>query len=187
MLIPHNLKAAALYVNFYQEITLAWKKYQLPHIEEETAVSTVIQYLIKNVDIIENDKRRYTPNYIYQLAKNAIYPLGRIQCNIEYYRRRCSWYDSDDAIFTLWTLGDMGDNNFEPWCSEKVVDNTDVLDQVIERGYSDAFWEVVRNLNDEESDLIDRIVNGRTIGKRLKQREPEILATLRIKFEKFQK
>lgn len=95
MLIPDKLKAAALYIQFYDQITLAWAKTMKPFIEEETAISTLMQYLIKNVDIIKENRKRYTPNYIYKIAFNAFYPLGRIKRDIENWSHRRSCYDVD--------------------------------------------------------------------------------------------
>lgn len=185
MLIPGKLKAASLYVHFFPQILLAWKKYELPYIEEETAVSTVIQYIIKNVDIIECDMRRYTPNYMYQITKNAIYPLSRIRRDIDHYHRRCSWYDVDDRLFESWCARDSEGEQLlyvEPWRSEKVVDTTDVLDQIIDRHRSAAFWSIVESLTSEELKFVERVINGVAVGKRLQKKEDEILSSLRSKF-----
>lgn len=75
--MPDDLKAATLYVNFFPQIMLAWKKCQRPQIEEELAVSTVIQYLIKAVPKMLWQRNRYTPQYIYTTAFNCLYCLTR--------------------------------------------------------------------------------------------------------------
>ena len=79
--IPQDLKAAALYVHFYPQITLAWNKCKRDYVEEETAVSTMLQYLLKNVPRIECQRNRYSPQYIYQIAFNALYCLTRNESN----------------------------------------------------------------------------------------------------------
>ncbi|MBP8593157.1 MAG: hypothetical protein KBI35_01865 [Ruminococcus sp.] len=58
-----KLRAAGLFVQFFDQITLAYQKNKdsYPFIEEETAVSTVIQYIIKNVPMILYQAKRYTP------------------------------------------------------------------------------------------------------------------------------
>ena len=95
LVVRDNLKAAALYVKFFDQITLAWRKTKKPFMEEETAISTLMQYLMKNVDIIKENPKRYTPNYIYRVAFNAFYPLGRIKRDIDEWSHRTVDYDLD--------------------------------------------------------------------------------------------
>lgn len=181
MLIPDNLKAAALYVHFYPQITLAWKKYQLPYIEEENAVSTVLQHLIKNADIIVNDRKRYTQSYIYTVAKNAIYPLGRIKRDYEAWNGRRSLYDYDEDLFDAnleWEYG-------HAYVQERCVDTTDVLTQILETHRNAGIWELIDSLDGYEFDYVSRILGGEKLGSKLTKREPEILASLRIKFARF--
>ena len=72
--IPRHLKSAFLYVQFYNQITLAWDKANtLKFIEDEDGVSTICQYLEKNVPIIESQPKRFTPAYIYKVAYNCLY------------------------------------------------------------------------------------------------------------------
>lgn len=71
--LPENFKAAALYVQFYNEITLAWHKVRTAWAIEEEGVETINQYLIKNVAKIESDKNRFKPQYIYRVAYNCLY------------------------------------------------------------------------------------------------------------------
>ena len=68
-----DLRAAALYVQFYEQITLAWYKVRSFYTPEEDGVSTMLQYLHKNVPIIEADPKRYSSKYIYQVAFNCLY------------------------------------------------------------------------------------------------------------------
>lgn len=71
--LPDDSKAAALFVNFFDQIELAWYKSKSLFTSEEDGVYTVMQYLMKNVEIIKNDPKRYTPNYIYRVAYNCLY------------------------------------------------------------------------------------------------------------------
>lgn len=71
--LPEDRKAAGLFVQFYDTISLAWFKLRTPAAIEEDCVSEVIKYLIKNVSKIEEDAKRYSPKYIYRVVYNCIY------------------------------------------------------------------------------------------------------------------
>ena len=71
---PDDLKAALLFVQFYNQIVLAWDKANtLDFIESEEGVTTILQYLQKNVEVIKNNPSRFTPAYIYKVAYNCLY------------------------------------------------------------------------------------------------------------------
>lgn len=65
-------KAAALYVQFYEQITLAWFTAKKNYGDEDEAVETIMQYLEKNVPIIKNSPSRFTSNYMYRVAYNCL-------------------------------------------------------------------------------------------------------------------
>lgn len=71
--MPDDLKGAALYVQFYNEVTLAWSKTRSKWAVEETSVEEVLQYLTKNVDKILEDPKRYNPRYVYRVCYNALF------------------------------------------------------------------------------------------------------------------
>lgn len=71
--IPDDHKAAALFVQYFSQIELAWYKAKSFFTSEEDGVYTMMQYLMKNVDIIKKDSKRYTPSYIYRVAYNCLY------------------------------------------------------------------------------------------------------------------
>lgn len=71
--LPEEKKAAALYVQFYEQITLAWFKTKSYYAEDEVGVSTMLQYLMKNVPIIIEDSKRFSEKYIYRVAYNCLY------------------------------------------------------------------------------------------------------------------
>lgn len=73
--LPDKYKAAALYCQFYNEITLAWHKVKTSWSIEEEGIECINQYLLKNVEKIKKDKKRYTPQYIYTVAYNCFYCL----------------------------------------------------------------------------------------------------------------
>lgn len=100
--VPEDRKVAFLFVQFFKEITLAWDKAnQFDFIEGEEGVTTVLQYLQKQVcdtyikghpkkkvskvyaaahpdeceerHMIEEKPERFSPGYIYRTAYNAMY------------------------------------------------------------------------------------------------------------------
>lgn len=77
MATPDECKAAVLYVQFYDQITLAWNKTHSVYSDINDGVSEVLQYLNKNVEKIKADKKRFTPAYIYKVAYNCLYCLCR--------------------------------------------------------------------------------------------------------------
>lgn len=72
---PQDTKACYLYINFFQQIQFAWYKAGFSYVDECEAVSIVLQYLLKNVPKIENNSKRYSNSYIYQVAFNCIRSL----------------------------------------------------------------------------------------------------------------
>lgn len=69
----NDMRAAALFVQFFEQITLAWYKVRSYYTLEEDGVSTVLQYLQKNVPVIAKNPKRYNAKYIYQVAFNCLY------------------------------------------------------------------------------------------------------------------
>ena len=71
--LPDEHKAAALFVQFYQEILSAWNRcYSSTAISDDSAVSIILQYLQKNVNKIVNDRNRYSCEYVYTVAHNCL-------------------------------------------------------------------------------------------------------------------
>ena len=71
---PHNKKAALLYVQYFDQIVLAWGKANaFDFIDDDDGVSIIGQYLEKNVTKIENQPSRFKPGYIYTVAYNCMY------------------------------------------------------------------------------------------------------------------
>lgn len=66
-------KAAALFVQFFDQITLAWNKVKSFYTPEEDAVSTMFQYIMKNIPLIEASEKKYTAAYMYRVAFNCLY------------------------------------------------------------------------------------------------------------------
>lgn len=67
-----DLKAAVLFVQFYNQITLAWFKVCNEFCDDSDGVETILQYLCKNVEIIKNNPDRFNASYIYTVAYNCL-------------------------------------------------------------------------------------------------------------------
>lgn len=66
-------KIAALYLQFYSEITLAYSKVKTYYSDGTGAVEELLMYLVKNVPKIEEDEKKFSPRYIYRVAFNCLY------------------------------------------------------------------------------------------------------------------
>lgn len=70
--VADDLKAAVLFCQFFNQITLAWYKLKSSYSTEADGVDEVLQYLQKNVDFIKADEKRFTPAYIYRVVSNCL-------------------------------------------------------------------------------------------------------------------
>lgn len=75
--VADDLKAAVLYCQFFDQITLAWYKLKSVYSSEADGVDEAIQYLQKNVEVIKKDPKRFTSAYIYKIMYNCLYCLCR--------------------------------------------------------------------------------------------------------------
>ena len=131
--LSQDKKSALLFVQFYEQITLAWYKTKSYYAQDEDGVSTVLQYLMKNVPVIENDEKRFTPNYIYKVAYNCLY------CICHDIKR-----DKDRA---------------EKEISNIVVTTDDELDSVLRN----TLWEVVNELGPKAKKYVIQTMSGTSI------------------------
>ena len=153
--IADDNKAAVLYVQFYDQITLAWQKVKSFYTLEEDGVSTMMDYLIKNVELIKADKKRFSPRYIYRVAFNCLYCICHdLLRPRQTFENECSNLiscgedtldlfdlaaanDDDDISITL--MSSKEDENF--W---KLFEDTDVDTQTV---ISRLIGEEPRNIN----------------------------------------
>lgn len=180
MLVPDNLKAVALYTQFYNQITLAWSKTKKPFVEEETAISTLMQYLIKNVSIIEDKPERYREAYIYQVARNSFYSLGVVKREIAEYANRASIYERVDK--TSPSLDSME----EPYYTEdsyidRRVDTVSLFDSIENR----HFWEQIEKLDADTKDVVECLINHKRITGALAKKKHAIIKELRVMLMEF--
>lgn len=153
--VPYEDKAAVLFVQFYDQITLAWAKTKSFFVLEEDGVSCVLDYLSrKNVDAIIEEEARFSPAYIYRVAFNCLYCISHdIQRDIDRWR------------FEMSNIVKYGD------------DELDLFDQVItedtthEESTREEFWRVVEGADatskesKETMKVVYNILNGTGLRK----------------------
>lgn len=163
-------KAAILYVQFYEQITLAWYKTKSFYAVEEDGVSTVLQYLEKNVPVIERDPKRFTPSYIYRVAYNCLYCICHdIKVDRERYEKETSniqsTSDSEEVdIFNLLASGFSIESELA----------------------SERFWKAVESLGEDTLTWVDCTLNKTRFPAGLKAKSPKIIADLKVVLADFQ-
>ena len=147
-------KAALLYVTFYQEITLAWynavTSLNVVYVSQEDGVSTVLQYLMKNVAKISEDQKRYSPNYIYRVCYNCLLNLWKTRGTD---RQRCAAetsneYTENGADINLWDLVPSEDDDIET------------------QETKEAIWNIIRHMGPKAEKVVNHLINpGDTLHK----------------------
>lgn len=170
--VKDDLKAVALYVQFYDAITLAWSKARSEFTPDEDGVSILMQYLIKNVPIITSDKKKYNPQYIYRIAYNCMGCLRRVQ------------RDADRYNLTQSNIVGDGDEEFDIF--EKIIsDEFDLMEYAEKRRYETEIQCIIEVLDDNSKKLVEYLLGGKKLGKRVEVKKDDIMADLRIKFAKY--
>lgn len=146
-------KAALLYITFYQEVTLAWcnaiTSRGISYVTQEDGVSTVLQYLMKNVNLIMADSNRYSSKYIYRVCYNCIGCLPRVASE----KMRDSSdisniYIDGDIEVNLWDLVPSEDDDLET-CQTK-----------------EAIWNIIRHMGPKAEKVVNHLINPTdTIGR----------------------
>lgn len=185
MAVPSGHKAAVLFVQFYDQITLAWYKTKSFFVLEEDGVSTMLQYLMKNVPIIEKDPKRFKPSYIYKVAYNCLYCISHnIKRDIERFENEVS------------NIVSCGEDQLDLF--DTIVSNSDVYDEISR----EEFWATIENMGLKTQKVINYLLNGESLnklGSRTKTYEGDplrdiavsvdemeaILAELRVKLAKY--
>ena len=146
--LPHECKAAALFVQFYSPITLAWYKVKSFYTSEEDGVSCMVQYLMKNVPIIDADPNRFNAKYIYRVAYNCLYCVCHdIKRDKDRYENEMSdQVESDDGTSSLF---------------DTVVVFPDFDDEITKK----EFWRVVNNMGPKEQKYLNYLMNEESLKK----------------------
>jgi hypothetical protein len=171
--LPDSHKAAALFINFYNQITLAWTKAKADFVEDEDGLSTVMQYLMKNVPIIETNPNKYSETYIYRVAYNCMGCLRRSKADIARYKECVSEWHSKDSCYG----GSDESSYFDFIGMDELADKLHLA--------ADILYDLYGELDRDEKAVINNILKGTRLTKKSKERESEIYTTLRYAFRRF--
>lgn len=164
---PQDSKAALLYVQYYEEITLAWYKSKSFFAVEEEGVETVLQYLMKNVPVIEQNPKRFTPGYIYRVAYNCLYCISHDRkCDIERWERETS------------NLTRFDGNELDLF--DTVTTNLLGADEALT---SESFWAIIEDMGIETWKVVNYLLNeGQSLKKTtFRMKNPETLKSWETK------
>lgn len=161
MNLDDNLKAAALFVNFFKEVTMAYNALKCYYLDEEDAISIVCQYIIKNVDKIKADRKRFTPAYIYRVAYNCILGFVRVPSRKDFSDNTTSQYFNMD--------GEEHD------IFEIIEDSTDCFKNA-------EFTRILENLSDEEKSMVSHLIWGSRLKKAEQRKEKELMDRIKKAF-----
>lgn len=139
-------QVAALYVQFYDQITLAWFKAKADFVPDEDGVSCVLQYLNKNVEVIINDESRFTPAYIYRVSYNCMDCLRFVQRDINRSKSETTnvtYYDGEEL--DLCDLFPHQDLDYD------------------ERKTKELFWAIIKDMGVETEKVVNYLLNGESL------------------------
>lgn len=166
MAVPDDLKVAALFVNFFDTITLAWYKAEAVYVEENDGISILMQYFLKNVSIIKENPKKYNSKYIYSVSWNSMASLRRVKATQDRFNYTTSQYG-------------ISNNGNEYDLFNTIADESDISEinevQKAVKGIMDIYFRA----DNSTKEVISHIVNGTKIGKRTQKKEAEIIETLK--------
>lgn len=134
-MLDDDKKAAWLYVQYFDEVLLAWMKCNRPYVCEQEAVETLLQYLCKNVKVVHDNPNRFNERYIYRISFNSLYPLCRRKCDI-------------------WGFKEIVPLD----CAEELMHNKSYEFDYLDYQTKIEFWNLVYS-DDEIAKLADNILN----------------------------
>lgn len=178
--LSDELKATALYVAFYPEIAMAWNKiYSMyPWVDECTAVSTLLQYLMKNVSIIKEHPQRFKPQYIYTVAYKCMYSLGHVNDVRRWYQNRASTLEKIRDDEPIDDIMECSDN--KPRYIERLIDTRSVEDFVAAK----QVWDYVDAMAKRDpvyETVRDILLSGKKPRKMYeRKRVKEVIASIKI-------
>ena len=140
-------KAALLFVNFYDQIVLAFSRSNAAYVLSEDAVSTILMVLTKNATIlqtVENGEKRFTPNYFYTVAWGAFYSLVRSIANKSRDEHEiCNEIENSDSDVSI-NLFDFAPSH----------DDTCEMRQAKE-----AVWDIIAHMGPKAEKVVNHLIN----------------------------
>ena len=144
---PEEDKVALLFVNFYNEITLAWynavTSKNIVYLSQEDGISTALQHLMKNVSKISNDSKRYSSQYIYTVVYNSFWGIWRTR-TAEQVRSACessNEYVDGDITVDLFDLVPSEDDDIETQQTKEAV------------------WDIIRHMGPKAEKVVNHLIN----------------------------
>lgn len=167
--LPDGYKAAALYINFFSDITSAWYKAQAEYIDEEEGISILMQYLLKNVPILKDEPKKFTHAYIYRVAYNSMGALRRAIYRQDEYNNTVAQYQP----------ANLNDGTKEVDMFDYISDDTDVTTAAEVEAAVSGIMNIYLNANKATQCVISHIVNGSKLSASTKKKEAAIMESLR--------
>lgn len=160
--IPDDQKAAVLYVQFYEQITLAWQKTKSFYTLQEDAVSTVLQYLIKNVPLLVAEPSRFRAPYIYRVAYNCLYCICHdIKRDRERFERECS------------NICKVGDDELDLF---DTIVGVECMVDVMNR---EKLWQIIMTQSEDTQLVVYNIIDGTPLPEEVEEEKHNIIAQLK--------
>jgi len=170
--LPEEHKAAVLYLQYFEQITLAWTKLKSVYSLESDGVSEVLQYLNKNVVKISEDAKRFTPAYIYKVSYNCLYCLCRDA------NRHKRAYENEMS-----NIVSYGEDELDLFDTIGVEDDPLTKDETMLN--QEAFWSLIEDTDKDTISVISKLL-GYNDGRKVEEdRMNEIIDGLRIKLAGF--
>lgn len=154
-------KASLLFVIFYDSIALAWHKCitlrGIVYVDSADGVSTVLQYLVKNVDKINADEKRYDPKYIYKVCYNCLLSLceTHIKDKMRSSMEISNEYSEGNVAVNLWDLVPSLDDDIETAKTKE------------------AIWMVIRHMGPKAEKVVNHLINPDETYHRLSSKSSE--------------
>jgi hypothetical protein len=163
--LPKDAKATALFCRFYNAALAGYFEAEVCFVDEDEYMSLTMQYLMKNVEIIEKDPKRYKDGYIRIVVKNACWNVRNTKRAQGRYLNDTPLETTDEDGHTMNVLDKAGLG-----CSDE-----DVYE-------SDFFWELFENTDVCDSEIIQYLAEFGKLPNTVKRSERKtILLQLRVK------
>lgn len=189
MEVPDECKAAVLYVQFYDQITLAWYKTKRSHVDSYEGVSEILLYLNKNVEKIKNDPKRFKPAYIYKVAWNCLSCLCWTDAE---YSRRYRIFENECS-----NIVGYGEDQLDLF--DTIVEDEESRDKKFDTdGYirnlanATAIWDIIEDMGQKAKYVVAKLLGEKSYTpKQLNsvsdEETEEIIEELKIRLARFAK
>lgn len=166
-------KAALLYVKFYQEVTLAWynavTSKNIVFISQDEGVSTVLQYLMKNVDIISQDEERFTAEYVYTVCYRCLFSLWR--------SRKSEQLRAASEVcpeFTVDVPGTIFGYTVKVGAHVNLFDLVPSTDMDVETKQTlEVMWNIIHHMGPKAEKVVNHLINPKDTLRRVSKSSPE--------------